>query len=93
MNLMDVIEQMESFSDDATIYAVKPWHPAALAIVAMEPEQGGLPDAVRNEGALYFIEVEIAREFLADIEQFQRGVGISLEQKANRLIQYALNDA
>lgn len=45
---------------DATIYAAKPWSVDARAVVAVEPEDGSLPDEAA--GLDYFLEVDIAME-------------------------------
>lgn len=93
MKLIDVIAGIESFSEEDTIYVAEPWGLDALAIVALEPDDGGLPDAARNGGMVYFLEIAIARDFLVDLERLQSGSFATAEAKTHRLIQYAVNDA
>lgn len=71
----------------------EPWSPEALVLVALEPDDGRLPDAARNKGMMYFLEVAIAKDFLADLERLQSSSFATVEAKTHRLIQYAVNDA
>ena len=92
MTLNDVINQLDSFDDDDTIYVKQPWTPDSEAIVVTEPEDGGLPDKAVKINAEYFLEIFLADEFL-------EGWLSSLDQKPSakdqslRLIQYVQNDA
>ncbi|MFG1172768.1 hypothetical protein AAFN90_04055 [Erwiniaceae bacterium CAU 1747] len=92
VTLTDIINQLSSFDSDDTIYARQPWTPDSEAIVATEPDDGGLPDKVAKINAEYFIEI-----FLAD--QFLKGWLLSHDKKlavkdqCRRLVQYAENDA
>jgi hypothetical protein len=81
-----------SLEGAATIYAAKPWSPDSLAIVASAPEQGGLPTDVRQLDLKYFLEVDIARDFLGDWSASLE-TEPTLDAKCARLIQYATFDA
>jgi hypothetical protein len=81
MRLEDIVERLEVFDNDATIYAETPWRPDARAVVAIEPEDGSLPaEAI---GLTYFLEVDIALDAA-------RGTTGSRFQ---RVLYYAENDA
>lgn len=92
MTLNDVINQLDSFDDDDTIYAKQPWKPDSEAIIATEPDDGGLPDEAAKINAEYFLEVFLANEFL---EGWLSNLAQSPSPKEQclRLIQYAENDA
>ncbi|MCE9592255.1 MAG: hypothetical protein K8S99_17250 [Planctomycetes bacterium] len=92
MRLVDIVNELESFDVNATIYAVEPWQSDSLAMVDFEPPAGGLPVAASNRGMTYFLEVSIARDFLVDWARSQRETP-SLGERSQRLIRYALNDA
>ena len=63
--LIDVVATMESLEEGATIYVGGPWSSESPAIVEVEPSSGGLPAAATKAGLKYFLEVFVAREFLA----------------------------
>lgn len=91
-NLRDTLAHLTKLDEDATIYAAEPWTCDSIAIVALEPDDGCLPKKATKLNLVYFLEVAGAREFV-------EGWEASLPQPANpdercqRLIQYALNDA
>lgn len=90
--LGDVVEKLAAFDSEDTIYAAEPWTEQSEAMVAREPDRGGLPSEVSDAGMKYFLEIGIAKEFIED------WLG-SLEEQptpssiCRRLISYALNDA
>jgi hypothetical protein len=92
MKLIEAIRNLNACDRDDTIYASEPWAENSDAIVAREPESGGLPAEAERLGLSYFLEVFIARDF---IEDWAAGLGTqpTLQQKCARLIQYAANDA
>ena len=92
MTLIDVIARLDSFDPAHTIYVRKPWMRGAFAAVASEPETGGLLDEAMRQGLDYFLGIDIALEFLEGwISNLQSPP--SLEEKCDRIIQYAINDA
>jgi len=92
MKLRDVIDRLSEFSTEDTIYAVEPWAEQSEAIVAREPDTGGLPSQASKTGMKYFLEISIAQEFIEDWFA-------SLDEQpapstvCQRLIDYASNDA
>ena len=58
MRLGDIVEQLDELDPEATIYAERPWLASSRALVALEPEDGSLPDGA--EGMAYFLEVDAA---------------------------------
>jgi len=69
-----------------------PWTCDSEAIVAHEPEEGGLPPEAEAVGAVYFLEVFIARDFLEDWVSAECRE-VSDWEKCERLIQFALCNA
>jgi len=90
MTLIEAIGNLEKHDAEATIYATEPWRAESQAVVAFEPEEGGVPAEAENLS--YFLEVFIAREFLEDWELTLESPS-RLQERCARLIQYAINDA
>jgi hypothetical protein len=90
MTLSEVIRDLENHEAEATIYALEPWSEDSLAVVAFEPDGGGLPEEAKNLS--YFLEVFVARDF---IEDWLPSLDSSPtpQELCSRLIQYATNDA
>ncbi len=92
MRLGDVLDRLPEFDIEDTVYASEPWTEDSDAIVAREPDQGGVPPEASDVGMKYFLEISIAREFredwLASLEERP-----SLSATRRRLIDYAINDA
>ena len=59
MTLREVIDRLDEFADDDTIYA-ESIHPTARAVVATEPEDGSIPCGAA--GLAYLLEVAAARD-------------------------------
>lgn len=64
LKLIDVVANLASYDEDLTIYVTKPWTCQSEAVMALEPDQGGLPHEAASRSAEYFIEVFIANELL-----------------------------
>lgn len=82
MTLGDAVEQLETLDADATIYAAKPWSVDARTVVAVEPEDGSVPDEAAE--LEYFLEVADALDAAtvsSDGTRFER------------VVYYAENDA
>lgn len=90
--LLEVISELDEADREATIYASKPWTNESTALVAQEPESGGLPPEARDLNLDYFLEVFVASDFLEDWVA-NLNAKPSAEQKCRRLIAYAVNDA
>jgi hypothetical protein len=90
--LRSLLGELESLDNELTIYAREPWTLDSAAIAALEPADGGLPVEAENRGLSYFLEVSIGREFLeawgANIQP-----GVTPEERLERLIRYAIDDA
>jgi RHS repeat-associated protein len=92
MKLIEAIRSLDALDEESTMYAAEPWTENSEAIVAREPESGGLPADAEKLGPKYFLEVFIARDFL---EGWMSNLDAqpTLQQKRARLIKYAITDA
>ena len=91
-NLIDVVNNLNAYDSEHTIYASEPWTHSSVAIVVGEPDSGEVPREASDLGLEYFLEVFIASDFLEDwMADLQANP--SAEQKCARLIAYAVNDA
>ena len=93
MNLREIIGDIATLDTDLTIYLDKnsEWSSSSSAIVAEEPEDGGLPNEAK--GMEYFLEIDIANEVLDVWSNWRNGQEPSLEEKCEAIIYYAKNDA
>ena len=90
MILLDIIAALDRFDDGDTIYCRKPWTRNSVALVAPEPESGGLPREADRLGLHYFLEVELAKDL---ITSWAGNARPSVEAQCDRVIAYAENDA
>lgn len=92
MKLGDLIDKLSEYNDELTIYAEKPWTRDSRAIVALEPDEGGLPIEAEKNHLEYFLEIFVANEFL---DGWNSNVGkcSTKNETCDRLISYAINDA
>jgi hypothetical protein len=91
MKLIEAVGKLDSFDNEATIYAATPWTENSEAIVAREPTSGGPPTEAEKLGLKYFLEVFVARDFL-DGWSANLGATPAVQQRCSRLIQYVLRD-
>ena len=92
MTLLETIRRLDSLDEESTIYAAEPWTADSQAIIAPEPDTGGLPAKAKKLGLAYFLEVFVARDFL---EEWIGNLDAepTLQEKCSRLIEYAKTDA
>ena len=92
MTLEDIIGRLREFDDSDTIYAASPWQRSSVAVVASpEPDDRSVPIEAQRQGCVYFLEVSIASQFLADWCA-SLGHEPSVAESCNTLIRYAEND-
>jgi len=90
--LGDLISGLSEFDSESTIYASEPWTEQSDAMVAREPDAGGLPREASDAGMKYFLEVSIAQEFVEDwLASLNEQPVPSVV--CRRVIDYAINDA
>ena len=92
MRLGDIVEKLSEFDSAYTIYAAEPWTEQSEAMVAREPDAGGLPREAEAAGMKYFLEVSIAQDFVEDWVATLR-LQPTRPAICRRLIGYAINDA
>jgi hypothetical protein len=91
IRLRDAIGKLASLDQDATIYAAEPWTAESSAIVAIEPDSGGIPEDASRLGLRYFLEVSEARDFLEGWES-TLGRSPTEQERWDRLIRYVIDD-
>jgi hypothetical protein len=89
--LRGVVRNLATLDPDDTIYVTKPWSANSTAVVALEPEDGSLPVGAQKQGAVYFLEVFIAKEVLDGFSAYL-GRSPSEEEEMERVIEYAVYD-
>jgi hypothetical protein len=90
VTLGDVVDRLDSFDDEDTIFAEEAT-PSAAAVVAREPDDGTLPpDAV---GLRYFLEVNLAKDAVRVWREWRGGATPTLNDKLAAVIHYAVNDS
>jgi hypothetical protein len=92
MTLIEVINNLETLDQESTIYASEPWTEDSTALIATEPEEGGIPSNAAKLGLKYFLEVFVARDFIEDW-MASLDAKPTPQEKCSRLIQYAVKDA
>lgn len=90
--LVEIVAGLASYDAELTIYAIRPWTCDSTALVAREPGLGGLPPEAESCGAVYFIEVLLAKELVDDWTSAEARV-TSVRERCERLIEYAEDDA
>lgn len=89
--LRELLSDIDTLSDDDTIFARPPWtagSPARL-VRPLEPDLEWPADATEG-GFTYFLEVHVAREVL---DWFRSHPETPLEERVERVIHYAQLDA
>lgn len=92
VRLGDVIDRLAEFDSEDTIYAREPWTADAEAVVAREPDEGGLPPEASQAGMKYFLEISIAQDVVEDWRKSSAGRSTP-SPVCQRVIEYAVNDA
>jgi hypothetical protein len=96
LTLYEVAEQLDSFPDDQTIYAVghyEGWGPDTFATVRVAPDDGRIRHVFDGIEMCYVLEINLAKE-IVEAYQVHHGVSaLSTEQKLRAIIYYAENDA
>ena len=90
--LIDIIGSLASYDDELTIVAVEPWTENSNALVAYEPEEGGLPPEPANAGIKYFLEIFTANEVVEGFLMYENK-NPSASDSCQRIIYYAINYA
>jgi len=84
MTLRDVIERLDEFGADGTIFAESATPTARAAVGVEDEDESGLP---------YLLEVAVALEAIEVWKAWRPGEAPSLDDKLAAVIHYAENDA
>jgi hypothetical protein len=89
MKLQDILDEVEQLSDDKTILARKPWTLESDAEVVSLDAEFRIPEAERQLGFDYFLEISVAIEVLEVFGDRKP----TLDERRALLMYYAENDA
>src|ERR1700689_3926322 len=95
VKLIKFVEHLAELDDEYIIFACEPWTENSDATVALEDPSRkpfGIPLEAAEAGMAYFLEVDIAREFV-DAWITSLDEKPTLAAICQRLIEYAINDA
>jgi hypothetical protein len=95
VKLIRLIERLAELDDEYIIFACEPWTENSDAMVALEDPSRkpfGIPLEAAEAGMAYFLEVDIAREFV-DSWITSLDEKPTLAAICQRVIQYAIYDA
>ncbi|WP_159990768.1 hypothetical protein [Pelistega ratti] len=84
MNLYEIIKNIDNYNVEDTIFSEEPWNIYSPSIVIHEDENK--PSTYVHKK--YFLEIFLVKELLDDLPK-----ELSLEEKCNRIIHYAINDS
>jgi hypothetical protein len=87
--LREIVAEIDRFDGGDTIYCRAPWTNEADALVATEPDGGGLPEEAERLGFSYFLEIDIAKDLARNLAD----QGATSEAICTRIVAYAVNDA
>lgn len=93
MKLIDIIDNLESFDVNLTIYAKKTpnWEQTSYAVVTQDPESGILPEEAK--GLYYLMEIYLAKEILNVWSEWRNGRKPNIQEKLEAIIYYSTHDA
>jgi hypothetical protein len=90
MKLREALDQVGHLDDDKVIFARRPWILDTEAEIGrLDDESLGVPEAIRNRGLEYFLDVPVAREVLEVFGNREPTV----EERRALLLFYAEHDA
>jgi hypothetical protein len=91
MKLDKAIAQLETLNKDGIICARAPWSSSSQCVVVSPDENLGVPKRFKDDGFIYFLEVNVAQEVLGVFDDVPHCP--TQEEKVRLLIYYAENDA
>ena len=93
MTLRQIINDLETFPDELTIYATRTeqWIPDGPAALVRESDAAKL--GIEMKELRYFLEVDIAREVLKVLNARRDRIPPTQEEKIEAVVYYASNDA
>lgn len=86
--LASIIASVDSLSENAVVYAKKPWLPDSVPLV-IEFEENDTVTRTTEGGYEYFMESWLIKDLFDQLQESD----FSTEKKVELIIYYALNDA
>ncbi|HEX8303069.1 hypothetical protein [Sphingomonas sp.] len=94
MRLIELLRSASEWSDeDTTIYVAPEWSGNAEAILVTPAPDTTEPVVRDGRRYDYFLETFVAREVIEDYASTAEGAHATEEERCNRLIRYAQDDA
>lgn len=93
MNLREIVEQLDTFQEEETIYIAQsdPVHANTEAAVGFEDDYGSPPACA--SGMRYLLEVRLAQDVVRVWSEWRDNVLPSAEDKVTAIVYYAEHDA
>ena len=92
MTFYDVVSKADSFGEEWGVYALKPWNKDSVTIVCHPEEQTGLFAVIDGVRYDYLIQISILCEIFDGLGRML-GREATIDEKCDRIIEYAMNDA
>jgi hypothetical protein len=88
MNLVNGLQRIEQYSSEDILFVEEPW--TIEANIQIIPDEQDLTVInINGRKYTYFLEVFIINELFEDLD----GKNMTFEEKCQRIIEYAINDA
>ncbi|MDA8016721.1 MAG: hypothetical protein MPN21_04660 [Thermoanaerobaculia bacterium] len=89
--LGQLMERLADLGDSLTIYSESTPNHGSAAVVALEPEDGSLPNGAEN--LHYLLEVDLAKEVAEVWSAWRNGQRPTTEELCEAIVFYSRNDA
>jgi hypothetical protein len=93
VRLVELVRDAATWKDDLIIYVQAPWTPDADAVFVVAEGNEAEPVTFHAKQYDYFLETFIARDFIEDYAKSAEGVSATEQERCERLIRYAQDDA
>lgn len=88
--LIELIGQIDAMDAEDVIVAKPEWHRGSDARIVRLTDDYRVPEETTQLGYRYFLEVDVIRQVLGE---FHGRFDVTLEEKCDRIIHYAVYDA
>jgi hypothetical protein len=89
-SLAEIVDQLEGFDSDAVIFAEEPWQGDTRAMVVAADQDESMAE---QQGLIYLLEVDLAREVLEVWSAWRNDRQPSLVDAVAAILYYAERDA
>jgi hypothetical protein len=92
LTFYDVVLEADNFGEELGVYALMPWNKDSVTIVCHPEEQTGLFAVVDGIRYDYLIQISILCEIFDGLSRML-GREATIDEKCDRIIEYAMDDA